>query len=154
MGTKDSIFDLQMELADVEDKRANLLSEKRKFEAEMQGLNNRVRSSPGRLPQAEYKAICKRQERVRSLIIETQEKLGPVNTEHRRVTAMIRALDEPVNKEKEPVVVANPARHVGRLVMLRNKYLQFAEDQTRVNSMRVMAAQFANELTAIIGEEI
>ncbi len=33
---------------------------------------------------------------------------------------------------------------------LRAKYLDFAEDQTRVNSMRVMAAQFANELTSVL----
>jgi hypothetical protein len=36
------------------------------------------------------------------------------------------------------------------IVYLCDKYLNFAEDQTRVNSMRIMAAQFANELTEII----
>lgn len=46
------------------------------------------------------------------------------------------------------VATDSPVRQ--EIEYLCNKYLNFAEDQTRVNSMRIMAAQFANELTDIL----
>lgn len=33
---------------------------------------------------------------------------------------------------------------------IRDRWMNFAEDQTRVNSMRIMAAQFSRELTEVL----
>jgi hypothetical protein len=57
------------------------------------------------------------------------------------------------NATRDDIALAELSRDVASLkaevAALLDKYMKFAEDHTRVSSMRVMAAQFANELTKL-----
>lgn len=48
------------------------------------------------------------------------------------------------------ISVMNNVIVYSQIEMLRDKYMEFAEDVTRVNSMRLMAARFAKELSTIL----
>ncbi len=111
-------------------------------------LNERVRGATrggGRLPSQEYDSICRKQMNLRNSMRETESQLSFVNNLLRSAKAT-----------KLAVCMANPVAmgHRGEaipdiiigLIKLAEKYECFAGDETRISSMRTMAARCATDL--------
>jgi hypothetical protein len=152
------IYAIKTQIADLKDRASELSLAKRKLETELQTLSNRVRKSSGLLPGNEYKNICSRQIIVKKNILEIENKIAPIKSELRRWYAMedearVKANLSFTDNRSAPVTgnagdKEDKFRH--RIIELRNEYLNFSEDSTRINSMRLMSSQIANELTAAL----
>ena len=127
--------------------------QKRKLETELGTLNNRVRSAGyGGLSRDEFTGICRRQNAIRSLMTKLEETNLPIRNEKKKWQLM---RDELSAKWRDELSRANKNGRTEelpweRIVELRDRWQRFAEDATRINSMRLLSASFARELTAIL----
>lgn len=148
------LFEIDAEIASIQARRTPLILAKQKLEAERTTLNSRVKSSNGhrnRLSPEEYRQICNRQSVISRKTMEILNELAPLKTR-------LRELESLSTQFRAQMGVLTPREQsVGRVdslrpsvVAIRDKWLGFAEDQTRVSSMRVMASQIARELTDLL----
>lgn len=66
--------------------------------------------------------------------------------------AVGRAIDRDENSKAIPSCSQDNEFYKNHIKELRDKWMMFSEDQTRVNSMRIMASQFSRELTEILSK--
>ena len=82
---------------------------------------------------------------------------SPLKQELRDVAAL-STMSYAMRNQEMPAMVKIPADKLNNVLLrnlvieLRDKWIGFAEDQTRVNSMRVVAAQISRELTELISK--
>lgn len=150
--------ELELKAATIKAQHVNLMLKKKPIELELSGLKSRVLSSKTHrthLSPEDYRAICNRQQVLKKKLAEIEIQGGPLKQELRDVSALSTMSYAMRNKEM-PAMVKIPEDKLHNVLLrnsvirLRDKWIGFAEDQTRVNSMRVMAAQFSRELTEII----
>lgn len=123
-------------------KRSRLAVEKTTHQAELSRLKDRVRGSEG-LPPEEYRAICRKQNEIKGRIVSIEADMATIRNEMR---------EKEVLKSDVKLDHASGAMNEESLASIRNlrqKYMEFAADATRVSSMRQMAAQFVQELELI-----
>lgn len=147
----EELYSAQIEVAQALRKRDHISTARAALQAKLAKVANEIRQK-GRLPPSEYRALCVRQEHLCSKLADLQAQLEPIKDEIRKWSAIengIRA-ELLVSGNQIALPSASSDAIVRRLSALRSYYLEFAEDQTRVNSMRLMAATFANELTDIL----
>lgn len=146
---------LRLQIAELKNKKGALSIKKKPMEAELAQLAARVRSSNShraRLTPEEYRQICGRQSTLKRKIAELEVEMSPISAEIRALCAhedVIRASHGlQIGGTRE--YSSGDADVVQRVIAIRDEWQQFAGDQTRVNSMRIMAAQFAEDLTAAL----
>ena len=123
------------ELNDLVDRKAELGEQKRRMELQLSRINAGLKITK---PRNQYLAEVKKQTHCKAQL--------------QRIEAEIRPLKKQILnlwREKEDAEVNKPSL-ARRVVALRDHYLDFAKDPTRVNSMRIMAAQFADKLTELV----
>lgn len=147
------IYEIRGEIAAIKEKSLELSAQKREIELELNKLSSRVRNrTTSRMPPDEYKGICRRQIRCKEILLDIEKKLSVLKLERQKwadietelyIKSGLRggAAKSPQMEENESIL---------KVTAIRNKYLAFSEDPTRVNSMRLMAAQFAKELTEVL----
>ena len=146
------MYSTKIEISKLKEMTSELNQKKLELELEMQRLNNRIRTNGRkRMPDDEYKGICKKQMQTRLLISAVEQARAPITAELREWYAIedelrIKAAISP--SIEHPLDYEHSIRE--KITSLRNTYLSFAEDGTRVNSMRLIASQVANELTIIL----
>ena len=138
-------------ITDLINERERLKGRAQEIQLELQQLTQKVRTQ--RLPDEEYRLLC-----VKQYGLNRQKKM--LEQELRVMKGRIRtASDEETRakrkeqKERELILIADdmidtPLR--SELSLMRQYYMEFAADLTRVSSMRQMAAEFANRLDEII----
>ncbi len=153
--------ELELKASAIKAQHVNLMMKKKPIELELAGLKSRVLSSKThatRLSPEDYRAICNRQQALKKKLLEIEMQGGPLKQELRDVAALSTMSYAMRNKEM-PAMLKIPEDKLhnvllrNSVIQLRDKWIGFAEDQTRVNSMRVMAAQFSRELTEIISKD-
>jgi len=120
-----------------------LILDKKELEADMSEINNSIRSRNHALPQEEYKALCKKQDEIKRKLVEYQGKINEVKTEIQKKNLMKDEISAEIRKD-------SPTDVLSAITSLKDYYVNFASDKTRVSSLRAMAAQFAEELESII----
>jgi predicted nucleic acid-binding Zn-ribbon protein len=149
-----NLFEIDAEIASIHARRTPLILAMQKLDAERTTLNGRVKSSNGhrtRLSPEEYRQICNRQSVISRKKTEILNELAPLKTKLRDLESLstqFRAqmgILSPREQSIERVDILRPS-----VVAIRDKWLGFAEDQTRVSSMRLMASQIARELTDLL----
>ena len=149
MNTKSTdIYEVKTSIAELKEKKEVWIMQKRECENRLNNLSVRVRTG-GRLPDKEYKRICREQKKTKEKILSIEKELMPINRELRQWYAMEDEIRANVSMNM-PMPVINDTDITGKLRSLRDKYLAFSEDHTRINSMRLMASGFASELTDIL----
>lgn len=152
--------ELEMKAAAIKARHINLMLKKKPIELELSGLKSRVVSSnthKTRLSPEDYRAICNRQQVLKKKLLEIEMLGGPLKQELRDIGSLV-TMSYAMQNEEMPAIVKIPEDRLHNVLLrnlviqLRDKWIGFAEDQTRVNSMRVMAAQFSRELTEIISK--
>jgi len=153
MSLPGDIYAVQAEVIRLHEKLELLKESKREHEHRLQKTTMIIRTK-GRMPDQEYKSLCKRQLHAKEKIHEIEKQMRPIKHEIRTWAAIE---DELKAKERAAytAVVCEKGKPslIDGLVSLQKKYLAFAEDNTRINSMRLMASQIANELTELISGE-
>jgi chromosome segregation ATPase len=150
------IANLNMESVDLKNKHAALVAQMKPIQGELASLKNRARTSNThmtRLSPADYRQLCNRQTVLTRKLAELEVQASPLKARLREVGALSTlyyATRTGERADSSAASVATAADMRRAIVELRGQWLAFAEDQTRVNSMRVMAAQFSRELTDIL----
>ena len=148
------------EIIVLKDKYDDLVLTKRRVETDLaraRGMMKAQSSYMTRLPPAEYRMWQTREMRAKSDLLKIAEEMAPIK---KRIRALYeeeeRGRGELMDKLNNIQEVMSSGQHspaVEEIARLRDKWLAFAEDQTRVNSMRVMAAQFSRELTDLLASK-
>ena len=155
--TELELAELSLESVDVKNKHSAIVIKRKPIEAELASLTGRVRGSyshRNRISQEDYRQLVNRQTVLKRQLAEMEVAAAPLKARLREIGALstlyyATRIDV---RADEAMKAAMPADSQIRktIIWLRGKWLAFAEDQTRVNSMRVMAAQFSRELTDIL----
>jgi len=148
MGIKRDLYDVGIIISELKDKYDDLVREKKDIEVKMAGFKNLIRTTRRRLPPPEYKRICRQQNQGRNDIQRIEKEIIPIKKEIRKWEAIKEEM-EPVFADRTPASITNPDI-LRSLTDLRDRYIEFSGDNTRVNSMRLMAGDFASEITSII----
>jgi len=119
---------------------------KKDNEARLIALSGRVRGSTCRLPPAEYASICDKQSRIKVFLRSVDENLQRVNRVRKAANA---------NRSAAVMAGAKFSRFhtkniANDILALAELYERFAGDETRVSSMRTMAARFGTELRELL----
>lgn len=146
---------IRLQISELKTKKSELLIRKKPIEAELSQLAGRVHSSKThrtRLTPDEYRQICGRQATLKRKLAEIEVAINPLSSEIRALCAQ-----EDILRASCGMTVGGVGERssgdgdlVARLTEIRDYWQQFAGDQTRVNSMRIMAAQFADEVTGAL----
>lgn len=150
------IAELRLQSVDIKNKHAAITVKRKHLEAELASLNARIRTAKThkyRLNPEEYRSICNRQTVIKKRIAELETQAEPLKAKLREIaahSAMCYAIGEEDGLSLTDTTPDNKMRI--DIIELRGRWLAFAEDQTRVNSMRVMASQFSRELTDILSK--
>ena len=119
-----------------------IVERKKEIETRLSILNSKVRSS-GNMPPTEYKNICRNQSDIKQELVDLQPQINHIKHEIADKEIFKEEIYDYINKNKPKDIVA-------KLEALRDSYMEFASDQTRVGSTRVMASRFTEELQEII----
>ena|SRR6476620_9341126 len=145
MTDRDTYTDLEEAIIKLQSQRDVFMLNKKEFELELSGLNSKVRSRTEKLSQNEYQSICRRQEYLKKGINNIQQTLTDYKSRIQEKVILKEKLKNRINFDKEGVSTT-----IEKIILLKDKYRDFASDQTRVSSMRVMASQICQELESII----
>jgi hypothetical protein len=139
----------------INNERVKLIAIKNSIESELGQLTARVRGSSShktRLSPEEYRQICNRQSVLKKKIAETMVLLAQKNEERKRLNIEIDAADPNRRKIRESIFSSDMQEIGASIKELQSKWMAFAEDSTRVGSMRLMASQFSKDLTEILSK--
>lgn len=138
--------DIQREQHAILDENRRLSLSKKQCELKLFQLSSEVRGK--RVSQSRYQYICQEQQKTKQSIYEIEEQLAKNKVRLREIAR---------NHDSEKMVFLSSAGPGGvirpiieELVAVRDWYQSFAADNTRVSSMRMMAAEFVSKMTPII----
>lgn len=144
--------DLKMELDRYVAEKEGVTQRMLKLQAEIAEINAAIRGR--RLSPPDYKRKCDRQVVIKQSLVRECAHVKSINGHMRKLNARISELHV-AKVETAPVADQSASKLeavAAKLVELRRYYLEFARDDTRVNSMRKLAAEFSSKLTEILKE--
>ena len=137
-----NVHDLDIAISSLEQQRAAVVIKKKELEIAGATLKNQIRQNK-KLPPLEYKAICKKQDQCRRDILATEIEMNKFQDQISKKISLREAIRHELRVEAYTDVPS-------KLTAIRDYYINFAADRTRVASMRAMAAEFAEKLEVII----
>lgn len=131
------LYNVRESIIRLNEKKAALVEAKQELQDQQSIYNRRVRGKP--LPKIEYDSIVKKQAEVGKKTLQIDKGIREV------------CLDISKRSLLETEVMNNIDKTTTeKLTSLRDKYMGFASDMTRVASMRAMASRFSEDLEEII----
>jgi hypothetical protein len=137
-----------------------LEDEKKSFVKRKAALNNHIAKMKEKEmlgeAQLDYqRKVAGKRKTLKEIMDEVDKRLSEIKKEQKQWRALSMSLESAV---LENIRKFGSIYHDGisesaiadRLKNLRDKYMEFSADFTRVNSMRLMAAQFSDEITDIL----
>ena len=144
MTVADTKASLREQLAEIEEERASLIQQKKGLETELSELTNEIRLCP-RMEPNKYRRFIARQNDAKRGMATVEAALAAIRVKRQRINDLLNAVGSDASAKAEK---AHSLRL--QIVLLRDKYIEFGSDNTRVSSMRLMATQFAQELEALL----
>lgn len=135
---------LEQELHEIKAAKTPLVSEKISLESDISEMTHELKFG-NILSKEDF--LRKTNDR-RLLITKKREidaQLGIMSNKQREISREIKIIENKL-KQKPKDAIAE------RLVPLRDKYLAFSSDTTRVSSMRAMASKFVEEIQALMND--
>lgn len=143
--TKQTKIDIDRSIANLENKKTDAANEKIKYQNELSELNFQVRGNGRKIiPQVKYDTICQKQAEVKRKMLVVDQYISELKKEITNKRILRDEVDLTLNPN------TNPDNILGNIISLRDKYVNFASDNTRVSSTRLMASRFAEDLDSII----
>lgn len=131
---------LESDIVDLRSERQKLVERKQEIELEIGNYNSQVRGK--HLPEQEYENICRWQSALKREKLDIEKKLADTKSVLQKKELEKDNLSLNIKKVNEEA-----KQHI---LEIRDKYMSFAADTTRVSSMRAMASKFSEELTFIM----
>ena len=148
MKDRETITDIEEAINKLQAQRDVFMLNKKQFETELSNLNAKVRSRTSYLSENDYQGICRRQSVIKNSLNGIQTTL----TEYKhKINEKLILKEKLRNKIKFDVNISTNS--IDKIILLKDKYQEFASDQSRISSMRVMASQFCQELELIIANK-
>lgn len=147
--TESSVIDLRRSIADLKTKKSKLSTSKRELELKLATLTSRVRASSRTLPQCEYKDISRKQVEYKQKIYSLDREMIEINDELRKKGILGEEIRLHL-KNNGNSDIDKDGTIKERLIVLRDNYMEFSSDVTRISSMRAMASKVAEEIEGII----
>jgi len=141
-----TVTDIERMMNSLKDNHQELVHRKKSLDAKLADIKNRIRGNGRALPQLEYQALCRKQSEYKTEIVHIDRDISSINSELRK-KQVIR--DEIYYQQKVTIDKLDTSAK-SQLITLRDEYMQFASDTTRISSMRAMASKIAEELESII----
>ena len=123
---------------------------KAKIENELQGINYRFKAKKTRFDTDEYRGLIKRQMQLKVMLNDVITEIDPIKAEIRKWAMLETEARARMYKDQPQITVSVDQGIKDKVIAIRNKYLEFSEDGTRISSMRLMASEIANDLTKLI----
>lgn len=143
--TKQTRLDAERSIANLVNKRSDAANEKIKYQNDLSELNMQIRGNGKRImPQIQYDNILQKQAEVKRKMAVVDSYIFQLKKElsNKRILLNEINLALDTNSDSFNVMV--------HIINLRDKYVNFASDNTRVSSTRLMASRFAEDLDLII----
>ncbi len=140
--TEQSILDMELAINILIQQKEKLLFDKKEAELNISVLNNKVRSG-GKIPDIKYKRICEDQNNYKKNVLKLERSMSDLSMEIMKKSTLREQLKAELKKKKNIDTKE-------KLVEMRDCYINFASDRTRVASMRAMGAEFAEKLESLI----
>lgn len=132
---------LENQNVELQNEKNKYIERKKEIEVELSMLNSEIRK--GEFENGRYVEICNTQDKLKvekfsleKKILELNQRIRNKSSEETNIKLQIKRI--PNEKVKHD------------LLELRDKYMSFASDTTRVSSMRAMASRFVEEIQFIL----
>ena len=135
------IFDLERAVLELNKQKDDLTSTKKRLELNLTGLKQRV--SGKTLPQKEYDNICKEQNKINGLLLDLEMRIKIISSDITKKSILKDEL-------KSELRLFSNDKIKTALIELRDHYMNFASDRTRISSMRAMASEISESIERII----
>jgi hypothetical protein len=147
------IKEARSRISDLERQRVKLASRKNSLLGQLSKIK-RCLNQNNNMMQNEFNDYYHKKLSIGNEIVECDKIIRATKQEQQRWRMIADSLEKQaiseIRENGNIFAVASDSPVRKEIVYLCDKYMNFAEDHTRVNSMRLMAAQFANELTEIL----
>lgn len=143
--TKQTRLDVERSIANIENKKSDAANEKIKYQNELSELNMQIRGNGRRImPQIQYNNILQKQAEVKRKMAVVDSYIAQLKKELSNKRVLRDEIDLALDTNNDSFNI------IGDIINLRDKYVNFASDNTRVSSTRLMASRFAEDLDLII----
>lgn len=142
--TQQNVSDLERSISDLVQKKEALILSKKEIEMENSLLKSRVRVG-GKMSQHKYNAIVDEQNQLKRNQLKIEKDLSELSINIMKKSVL---LDEMKCELKIDTIKSSGIK--SELISLKDYYINFAADRTRVSSMRATAAEFVEKLEIII----
>jgi len=132
---------VESHINDLIDQRADMIEKKRTIETEMSNLKTKIRLG-GKMDNNVYSSICRKQYTLKKDKDFLETELAALNKIIRAKSTLKEEIRIRVNENSSDIVDS--------LNQLKAKYQEYSKDYTRVNSTRIMAANFVQEIEKIL----
>ena len=153
-----TLDDLEDEILELHRKRDALVPARTLAQESLATATQKIRTS-GYMPDQQYRALCHQQSVAKREIKAHELALVPIRDRLRELSIEVTKRKRESGRQgatetkTETLELARAAKDFNRrLLDLRQHYLDFAKDATRVASTRRMASEFVDALTVILRE--
>ena len=141
---KEAVLELSKQIDDLTNQRRVLTSEKKEIEMKLSILNGKMKTNTRSMPKSEYLLSVDRQNVYKVKILKLQREIDVFSDKLRRLQTMKETVKQEIGYTNADIRIQE------RLFELKDKYMAFSSDPSRIGSMRIMASKFAEELESII----
>lgn len=140
--TKQNCIDIERNILDLKSKKSSFVFQKTEAERKLGEIKNKIRGAGKHLPSTEYSSLCKKQDALKKEKANAEEHIQSIQEDIQKKSLL---KDEIKNEISQRASKELP----DTITALKDHYIQFAADKTRVSSMRAMAAEFVEKLESI-----
>ena len=140
--TEQTILDVEVSINTLIQQKEKLVFDKKEIELKNAVLNNQVRSG-GRMHDVKYKQLCEQQSKLKKDALKIERAISELSIEIMKKSTFKDQLRAEFKKQQKIDVRQ-------KLTEMRDYYINFASDKTRVASMRAMGAEFAEKVEVLI----
>ena len=140
--TEQNIIDVEIAINTLIQQKEKLVYDKREIELKNSVLNTQVRTG-GKMRDVKYKQICDEQNKLRKDSLKLERAMSELSIEIMKKSTLKEQLKMEFKKQQKIDMKQ-------KLTEMRDYYINFASDKTRVASMRAMGAEFAEKVEVLI----
>jgi len=141
--TRQNVYDIERAITDLHEKKAELVNTKKELQNKLTTLTNKVRTNGRKLNDVEYRKLCSQQEKTMQEVVKIDNEIILIKNDISRKSTLKQEIQSTFkSNENEDVVVS--------LTAIKDHYISFAADRSRISSMRAMASEFVEKLEVVI----
>jgi len=142
MVSQSTINDLNESIQKLVQQKNKLVIDKKGYELEVSVLKNKIRSG-GRMTDSKYNELCDQQNALKNTLFSIERAMNDLTNEIQNKNSLLDRL-------KNQIKTGGDTNIKKELINLKNHYISFSADRSRVSSMRAMGSEFAEKLEGLI----